>query len=172
MSVIKLIDPKLTKLVIDSYVLYPRTYLFEVNEKPISQPTLLAWLRDITKLDAIDVDIMRSSYINWYYDHNKTVGARERLAAMMRHSSATAQRNYLKVFDDASQPEKLSDNVVELQTEIYQLKKDCISENVGDIKFRKKKRDVLRTMNAGGVPRESTLNKYNIVYDTDSKLYK
>ena len=122
LSIIKLLDTDLAKLVIDSYIKYPRKYLFEINEKPISQPTLLAWLRDVTKVDGINVDMMRSSYINWFYEQNKTVGAKEKLAAMMRHSVLTAQNNYLKFFEDAEQPEKLSDNIVELQTEVYKLK--------------------------------------------------
>ena len=145
-------------------------FLFEINNKPISQPTLLKWLRDITKIDAVNVDMMRSSYINWFYEHNKTVGKREQLARMMRHSAGTAQRNYFKVFDDVAPTEELPTNVVELQTEIYKLKEDC-TEELGDVKFRKKKRDVLRTINAGGTPRASTLNKYNIVYDSVSNLY-
>ena len=172
LSSIKIVDPKLTNLIIDSYDKYPRRYLFEVNEKPISQPTLLSWLRNITKVDAINVDMMRSSYINWFYEHNKSIGARSLLANQMRHSVLTSMRNYVKVFDDVKPSDPLPTNVVELQTEIYQLKKDCISENVGDVQFRKRRRDAIRTMNAGGAPRESTLNKYNITYDTETKLYK
>lgn len=171
LSIINIIDPKLTNLIIDSYEKYPRTYLFEVNGKPISQVTLLSWLRDITKINAINIDMMRSSYINWYYEKNKSIGSKERLANQMRHSVSTSMRNYLKVFDDAEPSEKLSDNVVELQTEVYQLKKNCISEDVGDLQFRKRRRDVIRTMNAGGTPRESTLNKYKIEYDETTKLY-
>lgn len=172
LSIIKIIDPKLTNLIIDSYDKYPRRFLFEIKDKPISQPTLLSWLRDVTKVDAINVDMMRSSYINWFYDHNKSIGARSHLANQMRHSVLTSMRNYVKVFDDVTPSDPLPTNIIDLQNEVYQLKKDCISENVGDVKFRKKKRDVLRTMNAGGAPRESTLNKYNITYDTDLKLYK
>ena len=158
--------------IVEYFIKYPRKYLFEINEKPISQPTLLAWLRDVTKVDGINVDMMRSSYINWFYEHNKSIGARSHLANQMRHSVLTSMRNYVKVFDDVKPSDPLPTNVVELQTEIYQLKKDCNSEDLGDVQFRKSRRDAIRTMNAGGVPRESTLNKYNIVYDTDSKLYK
>ena len=170
LSIIKIIDQKLTELIIDSYDKYPRSYLFEIKEKPITQPTLLSWLRDVTKVDAINVDMMRSSYINWFYAHNHTVGAKEKLANQMRHSVSTSMRNYYKVFDDAEAMEKLPDTVLELQTEVYKLKKDCVEE-LGDVQFRKRRRDAIRTINAGGIPRASTLNKYNITYDSVSNLY-
>ena len=67
--------------------------------------------------------------------------------------------------------EKLPDNIVELQTEIYKLKENC-TEDLGDVQFRKRRRDALRMINAGGTPRASTLNKYNIEYDNETKLYK
>ena len=133
LSIIKIIDPKLTNLIIDSYDKYPRTFLFEIKDKPISQPTLLAWLRDVTKVDAINVDMMWSSYINWFYEHNKSIGARSHLANQMRHSVLTSMRNYVKVFDDVKPSDPLPTNVVELQTEVYQLKKNCTSEDVGDV---------------------------------------
>ena len=171
LSVIEIIDKRLTDLIIDSYDKYPRTYLFEINNKPISQPTLLKWLRDITKIDAVNVDMMRSSYINWFYEHHKSVGQREVLANQMRHSVLTALKNYFKIFDDVEAMEKLPDTVLELQTEVYKLKENCIEE-LGDVKFRKRRRDALRMINAGGTPRASTLNKYNIEYDNETKLYK
>ena len=171
LSVIEIIDKRLTDLIIDSYDKYPKTYLFEINNKPLSQPTLLKWLRDITKIDAVNVDMMRSSYINWFYEHHKSVGQREVLANQMRHSVLTAQKNYFKIFDDAEAMEKLPTDIIELQTEIYKLKENC-TEDLGDVQFRKRRRDAIRTMNNGGVPREKTLVKYNIEYDNETKLYK
>ena len=47
-----------------------------------------------------------------------------------------------------------------------------VSVDVGDVQFRKRRRDAIRTINAGGTPRESTLNKYKIEYDDQTKLYK
>ena len=171
LSIINLIDPKLINLVVDSFEKYPRTYLFELNEKPISQPTLLDWLRDITKVDGINIDMMRSSYINWFYEHNKSIGAREQLATQMRHSVLTSMRNYLKIISDAEPAETLPNKIIELQTEVNKLKTNC-TEDVGDLVYRKRRRDAVRTMNAGGVPRASTLAKYKITYDDVTKLYK
>ena len=53
---------------------------------------------------------------------------------------------------------------------IYKLKENC-TEDLGDVQFRKRRRDAIRTMNNGGVPREKTLVKYNIEYDNETKLY-
>ena len=170
LSIININNKKLVDLIIDSYTKYPRTYLFEVNEKPITQPTLLSWLRDITKVNAINVDIMRSSYINWFYEHHKSTGEREKLAYQMRHSMLTAQKNYLKIINEDTvkqQPEK----IIELQTKIYEIKKNC-HKDVDDLLYNKRRRDNIRTMNNGGTPRESTLLKYNIEYDEQTKLYK
>jgi hypothetical protein len=171
LSIIKVINSDLTNLIIDSYQKYPRTYLFELNNKPISQPTLLAWLRDITKVDGINVDMMRSSYINWFYAHNKSMGSREKLANQMRHSVLTSMKNYLKVIPGVEAAEKLPDNIIELQTEVTRLKTNC-EEPLGDLQFRKRRRDAIRTINSGGVPRSSTLSKYQITYDSTTKLYK
>ena len=171
LSVIKVINSDLTNLIIDSYNKYPRTYLFEINNKPISQPTLLAWLRDITKVDGINVDMMRSSYINWFYEHNKSMGSREKLANQMRHSVLTSMKNYLKVIPDVEAAEKLPDNIIDLQTEVTRLKTNC-TEDIGDLQFRKRRRDAIRTINSGGIPRASTLSKYKIEFDSTTKLYK
>jgi len=97
---IKIEDEQLIKLINDSYEKYPRTYLFEIDGKPITNPTYLNWLRKITDVKNINNDIMRSSYINWFYENNKTLKDKETLSKNMRHSVMTAQRNYLKVFDD------------------------------------------------------------------------
>ena len=43
---------------------------------------------------------MLSSYINWFYDNNKTMASREKLALQMRHSVMTSLRNYRKIIED------------------------------------------------------------------------
>ena len=52
-------------------MIYPRTYLFELNNKPITQNTILSYLRRITKVSEINIDMMRSSYINWFYENKQ-----------------------------------------------------------------------------------------------------
>ena len=98
-------DEALAKLIYDSYLKYPHKYLLEgKDKKPITQPTFFSYLRHITKLPEINTDIMRSSYINYFYANNdKTMKEKEHLSHVMHHSVLTAQRNYLKV--DKTKPQ-------------------------------------------------------------------
>jgi len=178
LSYIKLEDNNLIKLINDSYEKYPREYLFEINNKPISQTTHLNWLRKITEVSQINNDIMRSSYVNWFYEHNKKLSDREKLAYQMRHSVLTSQRNYLKVFEPEDNKEKpeIIQTTEELKKEIDKLKEQlnkCQSDKaIDESKFNKNRRDVIYKINKKNVkPREETLKKYNIVYDDNKKLY-
>ena len=178
LSYIKLEDNNLIKLINDSYEKYPREYLFEINNKPISQNTYLNWLRKITQVSQINNDIMRSSYVNWFYEHNKKLYDREILAFQMRHSVLTSQRNYLKVFEPEDNKEKpeIIQTTEELKKEIDKLKEQlnkCQSDKaIDESKFNKNRRDVIYKINKKNVkPREETLKKYNIVYDDNKKLY-
>jgi hypothetical protein len=85
--------------IINSYMNFPRNYLFEINNTPISDATLLNWLREITGVSGITIDIMRSSYITWFYETHPHFNDREKLGKVMRHSQRTAQLNYNKVFE-------------------------------------------------------------------------
>ena len=178
LSYIKLEDNNLIKLINDSYEKYPREYLFEINNKPISQTTYLNWLRKITEVSQINNDIMRSSYVNWFYEHNKKLSDREKLAYQMRHSVLTSQRNYLKVFEpeDTKEKPEIIQTTEELKKEIDKLKEQlnkCQSDKaIDESKFNKNRRDVIYKINKKNVkPREETLKKYNIVYDDNKKLY-
>ena len=84
LSYIKLEDTNLIKLINDSYEKYPREYLFEINNKPISQSTYLNWLRKITEVSQINNDNMRSSYVNWFYEHNKKLSDKYVIESIIR----------------------------------------------------------------------------------------
>ena len=169
LSYIKINDQNLVKLMYNSYEQYPRNYLFEIDGKPISQPTYLSWLRKITNVKNINNDIMRSSYINWFYDNNKKLSEREKLANEMRHSVMTSQRNYRKIIDNNITNDELKNKVELLDQQL----KSCESKNIIDDKlYKKRRRDIIYNINKKGViPKEDTLKKYNIVYDDDKKLY-
>ena len=179
LSYIKLEDNNLIKLINDSYEKYPREYLFEINNKPISQTTYLNWLRKITEVSQITNDIMRSSYVNWFYEHNKKLSDREKLAYQMRHSVLTSQRNYLKVFEpeDTKEKPEIKQTTEELKKEIDKLKEQltkCQSDKaIDESKFNKNRRDVIYKINKKNVkPREETLKKYNINYNTVEQKYE
>jgi len=157
------------KLVYDSHEKNPRNYLFEIDGKPITQPTYLSWLRKISNVKNINNDIMRSSYKNWFYDNNKKLSERDKLANEMRHSVMTSQRNYRKIIDNNITNDELKNKVELLDQQL----KSCESKNMIDDKlYKKRRRDIIYNINKKGtIPKEDTLKKYNIVYDDDKKLY-
>jgi hypothetical protein len=171
----------LVKLIEKSYKDYPRTYLFELNGNAVSQMTIIRWLRDITKLSGVNVDMMRSSYINWYHNKNKSLGSKMKLAKMMRHSVHVAQKNYLKVSNDDNKTpneevEGLKIENAKLQYEINDLKTRLNdikgSESTDDKTEKKRRRDVLYVLNKKGIrAKQSTMDKYNITYDEEKKLF-
>ena len=179
LSYIKLEDTNLIKLINDSYEKYPREYLFEINNKPISQSTYLNWLRKITEVSQINNDIMRSSYVNWFYEHNKKLSDREELAHQMRHSVLTSQRNYLKVIEpeDTKEKPEIIQTTEELKKEIEKLKEQLnkcqIDKTMDKSKYNKNRKDVIYKINIKHViPREDTLKKYNIIYNEKLKIYE
>jgi len=180
LNYIKIENEKLVKLIVNSFEKYPREYLFEIDGKPISNSTYLNWLRKITDVKKINNDIMRSSYINWFYDNNKTLKDKEKLSKTMRHSVMTAQRNYLKVFDDEKVvDDKKNNTILTQENEILKNKLvNCENENkLTDAQFNKRRRDIIykanRKINEGGkyIIKESTLKEYNIKYDEETKKY-
>jgi hypothetical protein len=173
LSKIKIEDKKLCELINYSFEKYPRKYLFELNEKPISPPTFLRYLRNITGVDEINNDIMRSSYINWFYSKERNMNEKEKLSQLMRHSIKTAQTNYLKVTTE-NNCDELKDKVIELQNENKRNNDNYLNVNTKiEQKLNiKRKRDVLFQLNKyNRIVRESTLKKYNITYDNNLKKY-
>ena len=163
LSYVKIEDDKLCKLIIDSFEKYPRVYLLEINDKPVTQPTYLNWLRKITDVKNINNDIMRSSYINWFYNKNITFAQKEHLAHQMRHSVLTSQKNYLKVLND--------DKILCTKQDDKIISNEIIS--VDNKKYNKNRRDILYALNIKKVsPRENTLQKYNIKFNTIKQKYE
>jgi hypothetical protein len=181
LSKIKLENEELMNYINYSFNTYPREYVFEnpLTEKPLSDSTLLKYLRDITKTPLINFDMIRSAYITNYYENNKTFGKRDELSKQMRHSQGTASKNYLKVSD--SQPIAPEEQLTNLNKTIIQLKNnvdEChnklnvFQSNTDDEKkFNKKKKDILYLLNKGKKSKLVTIKKYGILYDEKTKLY-
>ena len=122
LTYIDVTDESLTQLLYDSYAKYQRVNLFESNKKQITDKTLLRYLRDITKVSGITIDIMRSSYITHFYEQNRTYKSRDVLAKQMRHSQQTATRNYNKVFElSANEITTLKQENIMLKNKIIEL---------------------------------------------------
>lgn len=172
-------DKKLAKLINESYNQYPRAYLF-VNKgnNQISDGTLLTWLKDITGIDGLNFDIMRSSYITWFYQNNKTFAQKTKLAHQMRHSTETAARNYNKIFETS--PEIIQNQNIELLLKLKaleeQLKDSQLKSNTLEVDsklYKKRRSDIIyRINNKGTIPKESTLKIYGITQNEESKVYK
>jgi hypothetical protein len=99
LSYIEITDDELKQLLYTSYEKHKREYLFESNTHLITEKTLLRYLRNITNVQGLTIDIMRSSYITHFYEHNRSYKSRDTLAKQMRHSQLTATKNYNKVLD-------------------------------------------------------------------------
>ena len=123
---------------------------------------------------------MRASYITWFHGTNARFADRDKLSHQMRHSQNTASQNYRKILDD----EDTSTNVECVETKkklvLYDLKiKElenqlaAYSENKTDSKlFNKRRSDALYNLNVKKrIPRESTLEKYKIVFDKEKEIY-
>ena len=179
LSVIEL-TPEATQAIAESLLNYPRNYLFEIENKPISQGTLLRWLRDITGVENINIDMMRASYITWFHNNFSKFKDREKLSQIMRHSQRTASQNYRKILTE-DQTTKLED--------CTQLKKDSIlkDQTIRELQnkisgyltsqpdkqlYSKRARDVIYNLNTKGrTPRDETLKKYSIIFDTQTNKY-
>ena len=121
---------------------------------------------------------MRSSYINWFYDNNKKLSEREELSHKMRHSVMTAQRNYLKVFDDDNDDNDTNNKEenIKIKNENEILKNKLLNcENqhkLTDIQYNKRRRDAIYKYNIKKVePKNETLQKYNIKFDNTLNKY-
>jgi len=158
---------------------FPRNYLFEINNEPISDATLLRWLREITGVPKITIDIMRSSYITWYYETHPHFNDREKLGKVMRHSQRTAQLNYNKVFGTNHLEESCRDTkqeLVERNMQLQELQKQLLAYQVtrpNELLFKKRRRDAIYQMNTKKrTPREKTLVMYKIIKNPSSDLYE
>ena len=147
------VEGEAKKAIIESYENFPRNYLLEIDGKPITDSTVLRWLRDITGVNGITIDIMRSSYITWYYETHPHYNDRDKLSRLMRHSQKTAQLNYQKVFtteqkeDDCRETKK---TLIELQQELKKLniQLDAYKQNKPDEQgFKKRRRDIIYNLN-------------------------
>jgi predicted RNA-binding protein YlxR (DUF448 family) len=155
---IEILDPSLKNVIKESFKKYPRTFLFEINQKPPSNNSLLRWLRNITGLPNINFDMLRSIYVTNYHNKNKQYEQKEHLADTMRHSITTASKNYFKINDDVNEEE-----IAKLTQE--ETDKQAIKN------YNKRRGDILYKLNKGDNAKESTIKKYNILFNKALKKY-
>jgi hypothetical protein len=177
-STIEIEDNFLKELIKYSVEVYPRKYLLQKDyqeNETISQNTFLSWLRKITNIDGLTNDMMRSSYINWFYKNHTSYSLRQQLARQMRHSLDTASKYYAKELDTDSVPD--TDEVEKIIAENEVLKdkiEKCDNSKISEKKYIKRRYDVLYQLNVNKTnmkPRQLTIDKYKIQYDKEKKLF-
>jgi hypothetical protein len=173
------VEGEAKEAIIDSYLNFPRNYLFELNNEPITDSTLLRWLRDVTNVKGITIDIMRSSYITWYYETHPHYNDRDKLSRLMRHSQKTAQLNYNKVFTTEQREDSCKDTKKLLIDRERQVKELLIQleayqkSRPDDELFKKRRRDAIYNLNTKGrSPRDDTLKKYKIIFNSSANKYE
>ena len=179
LSKIKLEDPELIEFINYSFITYPRTYLFENNKKTISETTILNYLRDITNTPLINFNMIRSAFITYFYEHNKTFDKREALSKMMRHSQQTASKNYLKVSDVENIPpdekiKELNKEIINLSSLLSDCNKKCKvyeSNPDNEKKFKKKRSDIIYLLNKGRKSKHETIVKYKILFNEKTNTF-
>jgi len=178
LSQIEIEDKRLVDIIYDSYEKHKRVYLFQSGSSTIQQETFLKFLRDITGLKGLTVDMMRASYVTHFYQENKQYNKRDDLSKKMRHSVNTASKNYFKDLDDGKpmqrddEIEKLKKENDQLKAQVLELEQKLQSYEPDKKMYNKRRNDVLYNLNKKkATPREDTLKKYNIKYDNDKEIY-
>jgi len=179
LAVIEL-TPEATQAINESLSNYPRNHLFEIENKPITQNTLLRWLRDISGVENINIDMMRASYITWFHNNNAKFNDREKLSQIMRHSQRTASQNYRKILteEQTTQAEDCTEakkNLIIKDMKINELENRIngfLSSQPDKNLYSKRRRDIIYNWNTKKrTPREDTIKKYEVKFDTVSGLY-
>ena len=72
------------------------------------------------------MDILRSSYISWFYDQRPNITQKKELARLFRHNYATAEKEYAKIFTQNKDGEikRISDknNVTDPPKQVHEQK--------------------------------------------------
>ena len=156
----------MTNILFDSYNKFPRKYLSENNGKQITQETLLRYLRNITKMEQVNTDMMRAMYITHEYNKGMSYNQKEQLSLKMRNSVETSSKKYYKILD---KPKPRDEEIINLKNEITKLTienanlKSKLKEfEPNDKIYNKRRSDVLFRLRNGQTLKQSTIDKYKI----------
>jgi len=185
LDVIEIENKELINIILNSYEMYKRTYVFENNNgQPLKPETLLQYLKTYTNIKGLTINMMRSIYITTQYNKRISFKQKEELAHKMRHSILTASKNYFKLTED-DKPTNVNEEIEQLKKEIELLKiennklkveneniKQLHEPDINSSDFKKKRRDIILYANKKGTTiKDSTLEKYNIKFDETTKKY-
>lgn len=182
LSVIEIENKELINIILKSYEMYKRSYLFQNNSgQQIKQETLLKYLKKFTNIPGLTVNMMRSIYITNQYNKRISFKEKENLANQMRNSVLTASKNYFKLTED-DKPLNRDEEMEQLKKEIELLKIEnnklkIENNNLKELdkntsEYKKRRRDLLLYYNKHKkIIKENTKDKYNIKYDEETKKY-
>lgn len=166
---IEIESPELKSIILDSYNHYPREYLFEDTEgNPYSYYKLLSLLRRSLKNPSIGFSMVRSSYVNDFYEKNINRKPREKLALQMRHTLDTASIHYSKPI-----LHQINETCDDVRAELEIIKIAQPKPDVEDQKYKiARSNNLIKINQRNSTPRESSIKKYNLVYDDTTKTWK
>jgi hypothetical protein len=165
---IEIESPELKSIILDSLKHYSRTYLFEDTDgSPYTYYKILSLLRRALKNPSIGFSMIRSSYVNDFYENNTSVKSRKKLALQMRHTMDTALTHYNK-------PNITKDNEscddVRAQLEIIKVAK--IDDPIIDQKYKiARSNNLIKINQRKSTPRQITIDKYDLVYNVNTKTW-
>jgi hypothetical protein len=199
-AVLPIESNELTDIITESLKRYPRDYLF-TKVTDISKPMDCLYFRDILlkrlfkkEGKKIGINILRSSYITWFYEHNPYINDRDALAVKMRHSRAVAETNYNKVkqgnqminidSDNDEPDEQLINNDSIGKFDLKKWGEEYRLKNADKLKLKREERfkadpkrmnvqKLLFNLNNCNTksPRASTINFYNLKKNDEGKWY-
>lgn len=146
-------NKKLINLLKQSIKYFPRVYLLETKKGgKLTEEQLLKLLRSTTHQPLINISMMRSNYITWYYQHNPSLKAREELADQMRHQASTGHLNYNKV-------EPIEEELKQIKQKMALFFEDKDNEK----KYNKQRKDILYSLlKFQNEPTTKSILKYNL----------
>jgi len=165
-NIIEITDNDLKNIIFESVKKYPRTYLFELNNKKMTQQQLTSLLRKSLNNKGITFSMIRSAYINNYYLYEPSKLKRKELAHNMRHSHDTALTNYNKI--NPIEKESCDDIRAKLNLLTIEDNNNNPSEEQQDKEYIKKRNNILIKINQRkSKPRPDTIIKYNLVFNNN-----
>ena len=95
---------------------------------------------------------MRSIYVIYFFENNKSLKSRQELAKQMRHSVPTAMRAYYKITDEKlkeinEELKTLKQENIKLQIEINELKQKLNEIQPDDKLYNKRRHDIIYRLN-------------------------
>jgi hypothetical protein len=163
---IEIENTQLKDIILKSYVDSPRDYVFEnENGDAYTYETLLRWLRAITRLPGVSINMFRSAHVNeLYHKSSTTTNDKKKLALQMRHSMGAAESFYYKTLPEQTLNGECDDIKQQLDITKNDLQQ-CQDKKEDDKAYNKKRYDVVYRLNKyGKTPLKSSIDKYNLIF--------